>query len=228
MTNPSLPLTHELIRSACSAPSVHNTQPWSWRVPDATTIELYADRNRQLQATDPRGRDLAISCGLPAPPDGGRPSIRPGCEVSCCPPLGTRSCCWPGSSSSVGHIETDSVAMLTALENRLSDRRGFSTWEVPDERLRHFCEAASEWGAHASRSPIPGPGTGRRNSRAKHDASRRKTPGQRGTGQVDRPLRAESVDDGIPLRTRPAIIESGTTHRRVGSTPHGHRARRHP
>src|SRR6478735_2391437 len=63
MTKPSLPLVHELIRSACSAPSVHNTQPWSWRVLDLTTIELYADRGRQLSATDPRGRDLAISCG---------------------------------------------------------------------------------------------------------------------------------------------------------------------
>jgi len=63
MTEPSLPLVHELIRSACSAPSVHNTQPWTWRVLDSTTIELYADRTRQLPATDPLGRDLAISCG---------------------------------------------------------------------------------------------------------------------------------------------------------------------
>ena len=63
MTKPLLPLVHELIRAACSAPSVHNTQPWAWRVLDSTTIELYADRTRQLPATDPLGRDLAISCG---------------------------------------------------------------------------------------------------------------------------------------------------------------------
>jgi nitroreductase len=47
---------------ALRAPSVHNTQPWSWRVgPDA--VELYADRDRHLAATDPDRRDLLVSCG---------------------------------------------------------------------------------------------------------------------------------------------------------------------
>lgn len=44
------------------APSVHNTQPWRWRVqPDR--LELHAVRDRQLHATDPDGRLLTISCG---------------------------------------------------------------------------------------------------------------------------------------------------------------------
>jgi nitroreductase len=44
------------------APSVHNTQPWRWRVgPDR--LDLYADRSRQLPATDPTGRLLMLSCG---------------------------------------------------------------------------------------------------------------------------------------------------------------------
>jgi nitroreductase len=52
----------EAARAAGLAPSVHNTQPWRWRVhPDH--LDLYADRRRQLPAADPDGRLLTISCG---------------------------------------------------------------------------------------------------------------------------------------------------------------------
>jgi hypothetical protein len=50
-----------LIQIAARAPSLHNTQPWRFKVlPDA--IELYADYSRQL-GIDPVGRELLISCG---------------------------------------------------------------------------------------------------------------------------------------------------------------------
>jgi len=52
------------VEHALRAPSVHNTQPWRWRIDDADgVVELYADRGRHLSATDPEGRDLLISCG---------------------------------------------------------------------------------------------------------------------------------------------------------------------
>ena len=44
------------------APSVHNSQPWRWRV-GPSSIHLFADTSRALPATDPEGRDLRISCG---------------------------------------------------------------------------------------------------------------------------------------------------------------------
>jgi nitroreductase len=44
------------------APSVHNTQPWRWRV-FRTRLDLFADRSRQLGVADPDGRLLMISCG---------------------------------------------------------------------------------------------------------------------------------------------------------------------
>lgn len=47
---------------ATLAPSVHNTQPWRLVV-GADSIELYADRSRQLHVLDPHGRQLLISCG---------------------------------------------------------------------------------------------------------------------------------------------------------------------
>jgi nitroreductase len=44
------------------APSVHNTQPWRWRI-SGEGMDLFADRERQLTVADPQGRLLTISCG---------------------------------------------------------------------------------------------------------------------------------------------------------------------
>lgn len=52
----------QAVKMALSAPSVHNTQPWRWRIADET-VELHADWLRHLVATDPGRRDLLISCG---------------------------------------------------------------------------------------------------------------------------------------------------------------------
>jgi hypothetical protein len=58
-----IPLTQAgyLVRVAARAPSVHNTQPWRFKI-CKQAIELYADRSRQLR-TDPVGREMLISCG---------------------------------------------------------------------------------------------------------------------------------------------------------------------
>lgn len=47
---------------AARAPSVHNSQPWWWRLNDGV-CELRAHRERQLSVTDPDGRLLMVSCG---------------------------------------------------------------------------------------------------------------------------------------------------------------------
>jgi len=44
------------------APSVHNTQPWNFRVRHGA-LEVLADTSRQLRVLDPAGRELLISCG---------------------------------------------------------------------------------------------------------------------------------------------------------------------
>ncbi len=44
------------------APSIHNTQPWRWRISGAV-LELRMARERQLAITDPLGRMLTVSCG---------------------------------------------------------------------------------------------------------------------------------------------------------------------
>lgn len=47
---------------AARAPSIHNTQPWSWVLRDGI-LSLRADRSRQLDVADPGGHSLMISCG---------------------------------------------------------------------------------------------------------------------------------------------------------------------
>jgi nitroreductase len=54
----------ELLRAATLAPSMHNTQPWRFRILRADqTIELYADPSRMLKYADPHGRAVHIACG---------------------------------------------------------------------------------------------------------------------------------------------------------------------
>lgn len=47
---------------AMLSPSVHNTQPWRFVV-GTRSLDLFADPDRRLRATDPDGRQLVISCG---------------------------------------------------------------------------------------------------------------------------------------------------------------------
>ncbi len=60
------PLTPDEVATVLSvaarAPSLHNTQPWRFRVQDGR-IDLLADPDRMLRAVDPDGRELVISCG---------------------------------------------------------------------------------------------------------------------------------------------------------------------
>lgn len=50
-----------LIASAARAPSVHNSQPWQFRV-GKDAIELWCDPRRRTWS-DPSGREMVISCG---------------------------------------------------------------------------------------------------------------------------------------------------------------------
>ncbi len=51
-----------LLTAAGQAPSLHNSQPWRFRL-HPRSIELHADLDRQLPATDPDGRELRLACG---------------------------------------------------------------------------------------------------------------------------------------------------------------------
>jgi hypothetical protein len=53
---------HAVLSLATRAPSIHNSQPWRWRVGDES-LHLHADPDRHLPNTDPDSRDLLLSCG---------------------------------------------------------------------------------------------------------------------------------------------------------------------
>jgi hypothetical protein len=63
--NASVLATPELMRcvhAATLAPSLHNSQPWRFRLM-GEAVEVYADRHRQLEVLDPDGRELMVSVG---------------------------------------------------------------------------------------------------------------------------------------------------------------------
>ncbi|MEU9044790.1 MULTISPECIES: hypothetical protein [unclassified Kitasatospora] len=53
---------HSLVAAAAAAPSIHNTQPWRFRLdPPARTIHVHAASRYALRATDPDTRALHLS-----------------------------------------------------------------------------------------------------------------------------------------------------------------------
>lgn len=124
----------ETIRAALSlaiqAPSVHNSQPWSWRV-DSRGLHLFADFTRRLRSTDPDLRDLMVSCG----------AALHHCVVALAA-LGWHAKVHrfpdpddPGHLASIDVLpqtpgEVD-IILAAAIKRRRSDRRHYSSWPVP-------------------------------------------------------------------------------------------------
>jgi hypothetical protein len=137
---------HAVITQALRAPSVHNTQPWRWRVRPGA-VELYADWNRHLPWTDPDRRDLVLSCGaalhhlrvalaardsavqvhrLPDPEDGAylaTVTVQP------------------------GRGDPEQAELCPAISRRRTDRRQMSHRPVPDHLLRECVARARREGA---------------------------------------------------------------------------------
>jgi nitroreductase len=116
---------------AIRAPSVHNTQPWLWRVGE-NGVHLYSNPELQLHSTDPDSRDLMISCGI----------TLNHCVVAFAA-LG-----WlakvhrfpnPADSSHLGAVELEpypatevDIALARAIPRRRTDRRQYSSRAVSD------------------------------------------------------------------------------------------------
>jgi nitroreductase len=136
----------EVLAWACRAPSVHNTQPWSWRVHD-THVELYADFQRQLQHADPQRRDLLISCGaalhhlhVAAAALGWTAHVRRAPD-----PRDER---WIASIElSRTGVPANGAEVLSDLSRRTTDRRHFTSWPVPHGILTRLADAGNARGA---------------------------------------------------------------------------------
>ena len=121
---------HSVMSLATSAPSVHNSQPWRWRV-GSRSLHLYADPDRHLVATDPDGRDLLLSCGA---------SLHHG--VVALSALGWQAKVHrfpnPGDMQHLAAVEVHrqrpndlDIAMAAAIPRRRTDRRHYGSWPVP-------------------------------------------------------------------------------------------------
>lgn len=60
---PDTATTKAALALAVRAPSIHNSQPWRWRV-GAANINLFIDPARRLSHVDPAGRGMVLSCGV--------------------------------------------------------------------------------------------------------------------------------------------------------------------
>ncbi|MGQ5259942.1 Acg family FMN-binding oxidoreductase [Micromonospora sp. ZYX-F-536] len=137
----------EAAATAGHAPSVHNTQPWRWRVlPDALELRTVADR--QLAATDPEGRLLAISCGtalhharLALAAEGWR------AVVERLPDPSDRELLARLTTSGRVAPEPDAMRMVQCMQVRHTDRRPVSDEPVPTAAVGEITRAVAAEGA---------------------------------------------------------------------------------
>ncbi|MEU8279904.1 Acg family FMN-binding oxidoreductase [Microbispora bryophytorum] len=142
------PAARAAVEAALWAPSIHNTQPWSFGV-SGDEICLRADPDRKLRVSDPTGRQMTISCGaalfnvrimlealgyeplVRRFPDPERPlllatvRVRPGRE--------------PGEHTRLLHAE---------IERRRTHRSGFTALPVPDRLVDSLVAEAAEEDGH--------------------------------------------------------------------------------
>ncbi len=140
-------LLRECVTAATAAPSVHNTQPWLFRLGDEH-IDVYVDRRRQLTMLDPHGREMFVSVGAAvfnlkvALRAHGREAVVRLTPDPADPDLAARVTI--GRPAAV----TSSVrALAAAIPHRHTNRRPFVDRPVPDEVLAELAIAVANEGA---------------------------------------------------------------------------------
>jgi len=194
----------EIVELACRAPSLHNTQPWRWRA-EGTCLRLYADHDRVLPHADPEGRALVLSCGAALHhavvaaeglgwqvdvhrcPDDGDPDLLATLDLD------------------PGRIVPAAEERLDALRVRSTDRRRFTSWPLPVERLDNLAERAADWGALVI--PLVDPGDRLRVDRILRRADEIQRDDEEYTAEAARWVAVEGPE-GIPPTSIPEVNPS--------------------
>ncbi|GIE00383.1 NAD(P)H nitroreductase [Paractinoplanes durhamensis] len=147
IVRPSRQVLADCVRAATLAPSLHNSQPWRFRIDEPVT-DVYADQVRRLQVIDPMGREQLISVGaavftlrlairqagyrseLALFPEPGRPDL-----------VARVTAAQPASSNPA--VE----ALFAAIPHRHTNRWPFAQTAIPADALGHLAEAARREGA---------------------------------------------------------------------------------
>ncbi|MEU0485917.1 hypothetical protein ABZ260_42960 [Streptosporangium sp. NPDC006013] len=136
---------HTAVQAAVWAPSVHNTQPWSFTV-DGEEIALRADSERKLRLGDPEGREMLISCGAALM------NVRLALRVLCCDPQ-VRVLPDPDRPALLATVrmgaavapDEHSRLLYAEIERRRTHRAGFTEVPVADRLVEAFvCQASAE------------------------------------------------------------------------------------
>jgi nitroreductase len=130
---------------AARAPSVHNSQPWRWRVGERS-LHLHSDPTLHLRATDPDRRDLILSCG----------TALHHCVVALAS-LGWQAKVHrfpnPLDANYVAEIELNrhggtelDITLAAAIPRRRTDRRLYAPWPVPQGDITLMSTRAAQAG----------------------------------------------------------------------------------
>jgi len=135
------------VEAAVWAPSVHNTQPWSFCVSGAE-VRLSADPERRLRVTDPDGRQMLISCGaalfnlrIALRALGHRPVVRLLPDPDSPLLLATVRAGEPAPPDELAGL------LYGEIERRRTHRSGFTALPIADELVDELVAAAGNEGA---------------------------------------------------------------------------------
>jgi nitroreductase len=136
----------DVVSAAVRAPSVHNTQPWRF-VGRGDTLEVWADRSRQLFVQDPNGRELHLSCGAAvALAEAYARSRGVDSEVQVLPAAAAPDHLADVTFTGSAEPTTEDRALAEAIEARHTDRRPFDPRPVPAEVVHQLVHVAGQHG----------------------------------------------------------------------------------
>jgi nitroreductase len=129
---------------AVRAPSIHNTQPWRWRLVDGA-LELLADRSRQLAVADPDGHSLLVSCGAAAHlTELALGAAGVAVQTQLLPDLADPDLLARFTPTGPAEPGAELLDRVDAAQRRRSDRRPFDHRPVPDELVERLQAGSSD------------------------------------------------------------------------------------